>query len=253
MKIHAGARGFDKGAEAYERGRPEYPAAAIGYLTEHLRLTAGATVVDLGAGTGKLSRLLGAAGARVIGIEPVEGMRRKFAEVLPAIPIIEGTAESIPLATAAADAAAAGQAFHWFANAEALAEIHRVLKPHGRLGLIWNLRDASTPWIAELWRIVDRYEGDSPRSRDARWKRAFAQFSGFRQIAERAFEHVQRGDVRMVLDRVASLSFIASLPDSARAEVLRAAREVVERQARSAGGDTVELPYRTVVYIYESV
>ena len=129
------AAGFGASVNAYERGRPGYPSAAIRWLARRLPLKAGVTVVDLAAGTGKLSRPLVSTGARVIAIEPLEAMRRAIG---PGIEAREGTAEAIPLPDASVDAVSVGQAFHWFDGKLALAEMHRVLRPSGMLALLWT-------------------------------------------------------------------------------------------------------------------
>ena len=142
--IHqAAAEGYTAKAEAYIRGRPEYPAAVQDWLRDDLALGAGKTVLDLGAGTGKFLPHLRATGAAVIAVEPVPAMRAQLTQRNPGIEAMAGTAEDIPLADGAVDAIVCAQAFHWFANPAALAEIHRVLKPGGALGLIWNVRDES--------------------------------------------------------------------------------------------------------------
>jgi ubiquinone/menaquinone biosynthesis C-methylase UbiE len=245
--------GFTKGAAAYERGRPDYPAAAISFMVEQLRLKAGTTVVDIGAGTGKLSRLLVAAGAQVIAVEPVAAMRDQFAAVLPDTEILDGTAEALPLADASANAATAAQAFHWFANAKALAEIHRVLKPHGRLGLIWNNRDRTANWAREIWKLVERSEGNLPRYHKGNWKDALHQYAGFHPTIEQSFPHAQRGDFTMVTDRISSLSFVASMNDDDRARLLGEVRQLLEHHPETRGKGIIEIPYRTDVYIYEKV
>src|SRR4029450_13324531 len=121
-------------AEAYAGGRPGYPAAAVAWLARRLALGPGRTVVDLGAGTGQLSRLLGETGARVVAVEPVEEMRT----LLTGVEVLAGTAESIPLPDASADAVTAAQAFHWFDGPTALAEIAGVLAPGGAPAPVWN-------------------------------------------------------------------------------------------------------------------
>jgi len=254
MKIHEVAQaGFAKGAAAYERGRPDYPAAAVGLMTAQLGLCSSAMVIDLGAGTGKLSRLLVPTGARVIAIEPVAAMRDQFSRVLPEVTVIEGTAEAIPLGDGSADAATAAQSFHWFANTAALAEIRRVLKPHGRLGLIWNNRDDSSGWVREVWALIERGEGDLPRYRKGTWKNAFAGYTGFRPVVEQSFAHLQRGGLPMVTDRIASLSFVANMSEVDRAELLSRVREVIGRHPATRGKEVIELRYHTDVFIYEAV
>ena len=143
-RIHeAAAVGFARGADAYERGRPEYPADAL----EPLRLSPDLTVLDLAAGTGKLTRPLAASGARVIAVEPVAEMR---AALPSSVETLDGTAESIPLGDGSVDLVTVGQAFHWFDGDAALAEIHRVLRPGGRLALVWNRRVEDAPVNAEI-------------------------------------------------------------------------------------------------------
>jgi len=251
MEIHHVAReGFTKGAAAYERGRPDYPAAAIALMAEQLGLASGATVVDIGAGTGKLSRLLIGTGAEVIAVEPVAAMREQFTRVLPDTRILEGTAEALPLPDRSADAATAAQAFHWFANAAALAEIHRILKPHGRLGLIWNNRNADSGWTREVWSLIEREAEDLPRYRKGNWKNAFTEYAGFRPVIERSFDHVQRGDFATVTDRVSSLSFVANMDEADRVKLLREVRQLLERHPATRGKEIIEIPYRTDVYVY---
>jgi ubiquinone/menaquinone biosynthesis C-methylase UbiE len=254
MKIHNIAEaGFTKGAAAYERGRPDYPAAAIAFMADQLGLRDGATVVDIGAGTGKLSRLLIETGVRVLAVEPIAAMRDQFSRVLPQVSLVEGTAEALPLPDAAADAATAAQAFHWFANAKALAEIHRVLKPHGRLGLIWNNRDAASGWVREVWALVERGESDLPRYCKGTWKNAFDEYAGFRPVVEKSFAHTQRGDFATITDRIASLSFVANMDEPDRHRLLSDVRAVLERHPETRGKTTVTIPYRTDVYIYEAI
>jgi ubiquinone/menaquinone biosynthesis C-methylase UbiE len=254
MQIHNVAReGFTKGAAAYERGRPDYPAAAIAFMAEQLGLAVGATVVDIGAGTGKLARLLLGTGAEVIAVEPVAAMRDQFTRVLPHTRILDGTAEALPLPDGSADAATAAQAFHWFANAKALAEIHRVLKPHGRLGLIWNNRNAESGWTREVWALIERETNDLPRYRKGNWRQAFAEYAGFRPTAERSFDHAQRGNFAMFSDRISSLSFVANMDEAERAKMIIEVRQLLERHPDTRGKEVIEIPYRTDVFIYDAI
>jgi SAM-dependent methyltransferase len=152
------ASSFAAEADAYERGRPGYPAEAISWtLGPAERL-----VLDLGAGTGKLSRALTAAGHRVIAVEPLAPMRAQLVAAAPGADVRDGSAEAIRLPDAAVDAAVAGQAYHWFDPEPAHREIARVLRPGGVFAAIWNIRDASVPWVAELSRLLGTSASTSP-------------------------------------------------------------------------------------------
>jgi len=212
-EIHqAAAEGYTAKAEAYIRGRPEYPAEVQDWLRDDLALKAGKTVLDLGAGTGKFLPHLSATGALVIAVEPVPAMRAQLIERNPGIEAKPGTAEQIPLPDGAVDAIVCAQAFHWFANSAALAEIHRVLKLGGALGLIWNVRDESVAWVAALTRIMAPYEAGTPRYHTKEWRRLFPA-EGFGPLRERHFPYAHTGPAeQVILDRILSVSFIAALP-----------------------------------------
>jgi SAM-dependent methyltransferase len=242
------ARGFERAADDYEQGRPSYPAAAIDCLAQALGIGAGATVLDLGAGTGKLTRRLDGTGARLIAVEPVEAMRRKLADAMPQVRVLAGTAEAIPLAGESVDAVVVAQAFHWFQGEAALREIHRVLRPGGRLGLIWNVRDESVDWVAGLSVILDPYAGDAPRYASGRWREAFATTKRFDPLEARQFAHAQEASPEIVKARIASTSFIAALPDAERQNVLRKVEALLQTHRPDGDQATMTLPYRTDVY-----
>src|SRR5579884_3065432 len=163
MEIHKEARrGFQAGAAAYERGRPGYPAGAIEWLCAALDLRPGRTVLDVGAGTGKLTRELVASGAEVVAVEPVPAMRAVLADVVPSARVLDGTAEALPVADQSADAITVAQAFHWFDVPRTMAEFHRVLRTGGRFALIWNRRRLDQPLQSQIDAITDRYHGDTP-------------------------------------------------------------------------------------------
>ena len=235
------ARGFARAPEAYERGRPTYPAAALQRLARELRLKRGRVVLDLAAGTGKLTALLVETGADVLAVEPVAEMRRALARRVPGVPVYGSTAESTELAAQSVDAVTVAQAFHWFRGDQALAEIHRVLRPGGRLGLLWNFRDESVPWVAELTRIIEPHRGAAPRAVSRAWREAFERTMLFEPLETATFRHVHELTAEGLLARIASVSFIAALPDPRRAQVLAEVQELVDTA-------TVELPYRTEVY-----
>ena len=245
---HSAAQGFERAADAYERGRPGYPEPAVAWLAEALGIGHGLAVVDLAAGTGKLTRQLLPFGAELVAVEPVAGMRARLATALPGVRVETGTAEALPLGDGVADAVVVGQAFHWFDGARALAEIHRVLRPGGGLGLIWNVRDESVPWVAELTRIIEPYRGDVPRYLSGRWREAFAATSLFQPLRQHSFSHAQRGDRAMVRDRMGSVSFVASLDEAVQAGVLAELDELLDNHPALRGRPTVTLPYRTDVF-----
>lgn len=242
------AKGFDVSSEAYERGRPEYPLDAVEFLISKLALNHHSRVADLGAGTGKLSKILRKSCAKIIAIEPVEGMRKKFSAVLPDVEILEGRAEKIPLEQESMDAVVIAQAFHWFDGESALKEIYRVLKPGGKIGLLWNARDESAPWVAQLTKIIDPYERGAPRYKSGKWRKAFEETILFSKLEHAEFRHTQQGDVSMMVDRVGSISFIASLDFREKLLVLEKISQLVEDN-KNQGTGLIELPYRTDVFV----
>ena len=144
------ATSFGAAAGAYERGRPPYPAEAIDWLLP----PGAARVLDVGAGTGKLTRELAARGLDVVAVEPLPGMREQLARAVPGVPVHPGTAEDIPLPDGSVDAVLAAQAWHWVDQARAVPEVARVLVPGGQLGLVWNMRDDRADWVAQLSQIL---------------------------------------------------------------------------------------------------
>lgn len=249
MTIHdAAARGFEAAAEAYERGRPAYAAEAVEHLVRVLGIGAGRPVLDLAAGTGKLTRALVPSGAELIAVEPVAAMRARLAMAVPSAEVLEGTAETIPLPDTSVDAVVVGQAFHWFDGERALREIHRVLRRGGGLGLIWQSRDPQRPWQHRLETLIDRLAAGEPRFRTGEWRRAFATSDLFEPLREAEFSNVQRGGLETIIDRVASVSYVAAAPPQARDAVLAEIRELLMTDPEIAGSDVIELPYVTNVY-----
>jgi SAM-dependent methyltransferase len=237
------ARGFERAGDDYERGRPDYPADALEFLVRELDVRGGTRVLDLAAGTGKLTRQLVPTGAELVAVEPVAGMRRKLVESAPGVKALAGTAEAIPLGDASADAVFCGQAFHWFDAEPALAEIHRVLRPGGGLALIWNVRDETVEWERRLSELMKRHQADAPRKHWGRWRDAFQRTELFTPLRERRFAHEQEGDVDTMLARVASISFVSALPDEERARFLGEVRGLVEPY-----DSPLVMHYRTEVY-----
>jgi SAM-dependent methyltransferase len=237
MVHRAAATGFARSVEAYERGRPDYPPEAIAHLQRELDLRPGRTMVDLAAGSGKLTRQLVPLGCEVIAVEPVDEMR---AAIGAGIRTLKGTAEAIPLPDDSADAVTVAQAFHWFDGPKALAEIARVLRPDGTLGLVWNRRPIeSSPLHAAISEIINPYRDDAPAHQTGRWRDAFADG----ELAEWTHAWAQPLDADGLADRVGSTSFVAALDDAERGRVL-------DRVRALAGGGSVDLPYVCEVYLW---
>ena len=225
-ELHPATQGF-AAADVYERGRPDYPSAAVERIVDRLGLRPGRTVLDLAAGTGKLTRLLLASGANVIAVEPVREMRAELERRVPAVAVMAGVAEQIPLADRYVDGVTVGQAFHWFKVDEAQREIHRVLKPGGGVALVWNAGDERNPIQAGLADIVDPLSGDTPRRKHRDWKTLLADSGLFADCERALFENVQETDEQGVVERVVSISFIATAPQSVRDDVERKVRALV--------------------------
>src|SRR3954454_10658852 len=245
----AAARGFSQAADAYERGRPDYPAAAVDRIATDLDLGPGRRVLDLAAGTGKLTRLLVPTGADIVAVEPVAEMRRVLRETVPTAEVLEGVAESIPLPNESVDAVVVGQAFHWFDAIRAISEIHRVLRPGGQLAMVWNVHDASVPWVRRLDEVIDRLDNGNPRYRTNLWRETFARTRLFEEPEPSTFAHVQRGDPDTIVDRVASISYVGAAEPADRDAVLRDVRALLATDPGTRDRAEIELPYRTDVFV----
>ena len=237
------AAGYDSAAGAYERGRPSYPDAAVAHLALELGLGPAARVLDLAAGTGKLTRLLAEGGADVVAVEPVAAMRAALEQAVPGVAVLEGTAESIPLADGSVDAVTVAQAFHWFDADAALAEIHRVLRPGGGLGLVWNAMDVGVGWVSAMQELVHAVRGPVPAYGPSPWRSAFTATASFTPLRERTFGFVHELSEDGLVDRVVSTSYVAAMPDGGRAELVSHVRALVRSVPRP-----IRLPYRTDVF-----
>lgn len=236
--------GFEKTAHEYERGRPGYPSDSVAWIIRTAALGPGKTVVDLAAGTGKLTRELVASGSEVIAIEPLAAMRERLTELLPDVTALAGTAEKTGLDPAVADAVTVAQAFHWFADEEALGEIQRVLRPDGLLFLVWNRRDLTDPLQATISRLTAPHVGEAPSYGSGRWQQVMEKTARFESVADHHSHLTQHVDREGIVDRVGSTSYIANLPDDVRLPLLHEIAELVPP------GGTVALPYMTDVYAY---
>jgi SAM-dependent methyltransferase len=176
----------------------------------------------------------------VIAVEPVPEMRALLRAALPEAEVMEGTAEAIPLADAAVDAVTVAQAFHWFHADRALREIHRVLRPGGRLGLVWNTFDTSVAWVAALQALVHAHQRGEPQYGRSGWREALTASGLYGPMRERTFSFVQELDADGLIARIGSTSYIATLPDAERRRLFAEVRALVAGLAQP-----LQLPYRT--------
>jgi SAM-dependent methyltransferase len=237
------AAGFSSAADVYERARPSYPAQAVAWIAERASLGPGRTVLDLGAGTGKLTRLLVPTGARVIAVEPLAEMRAKLEEVLPGVVALEGTAEDLPLGAGAVDVIACAQAFHWFNLELALPELHRVLADDGLLVLVWNTRDLDDSLQGAIEALLGPHRGSVSPQFDDGWRPAVESSGLFGPVERQSFLYEQLVTVDDVVGRVASTSFIATMPDAEREVILERVRGLA-----AARDEPFSFPYRTEVF-----
>ena len=226
------AGSFGAAADVYERSRPGYPEAALDWLLpEDAKV-----VLDLGAGTGKLTRQLAARGLEVIAVEPSDGMRAQLQAVLPDVRALAGAAEQIPLPDASVDAVLAAQAWHWVDVKRAVPEVARILRPRGRLGLVWNTRDERVDWIAQLGALlaggVTHMDTANP-------------------VVGRPFGPIERHDIEWsnpltpagIVDLAASRSYVITATDAERDAKLGAIRRLLETHPDTAGRERIELRY----------
>ena len=238
---------FGPAAEAYERGRPGWPAAALDAIAARLELDSGSSVLDLAAGTGKLTRALVERFGTVTAVEPVAGMRAVLAREVPAARTLAGAAEAIPLDGGSVDAVFVAEAFHWFDVAGAAAEIARVLRPGGGVAVLYNRHDewqeTQEPRTKEILEAFQRHRlGHEVDPFDRRpWRDALA--ARFGELHDDVFEHGLRLTPAQLLDQYASFSTIARLPPARRDAALADFAAILDRH----GIREVEMTYRTEV------
>jgi SAM-dependent methyltransferase len=241
------ARGFGSAADVYERSRPGYAPEAVAWICERLGIAPGRTVLDLAAGTGKLTRALVPTAATVIAVEPLDEMRAQLEQQVEEARALEGTAEEIPLADGSVDAVVCAQAFHWFDPDRALPEIHRILRPGGGLAMLWNTRGIEEPVQARLDDFLLQHQEQASRD----WLQADAALAAsplFGSVEHRCWPHEQSLSLDELIGLVASRSYIASLHEEPRSRLLA---EV--RQAFADEPEPIVLRYVVDVYVADRV
>jgi len=228
-------RSFDETAATYAAVRAGYPEAAVDWLVPG----SARRVLDLGAGTGKLTRQLLARGLDVVAVEPSPQMRAELTAALPGADLRPGSAEAIPMPAADVDAVLVGSAFHWFDHGAALAEIHRVLRRGGSLGLIRNRHDDAVPWVAELGALTG--------AREHRGRRDPVPLDspGFDDVATADFGHRHPLTRESLLALLQTYGYYLELDRAARADLLAAVARLVDTHPQLAGRPEFELPYLT--------
>lgn len=242
-RVPEAACGFDRAAPEYERSRPDYPVEVIDLLAAELPLRPRTRVLDLAAGTGKLTRGLVRTGAQVVAVEPIEGMRRQLQVMCPDVEVLDGTAEDIPLPDDSVDAATVAQAFHWFDARAALAELSRVLRPRGGLALVWNVRDESVPWLAGMSRVLAGYTGGRAGYRKGDWQTVLAESGLFGPVTRHVHRWEQPMTRERLADRVRSISYVAASSEADRETAVGAVLALVADLPESFA-----MPYVTEIF-----
>jgi SAM-dependent methyltransferase len=235
-----GLSGFSNG-RLYDSSRPDYPDEALKYFASVFRLNARTRVLDLGAGTGIFTRQILSYVGTMTAVDPSASMREALQTSTPSVKVLEGTDIAIPLDGNSVDVVFVAQAFHWFDAPRALNEIHRVLAPDGGLGLIWNERDESEAWVHALSRAM-QWDTRQPYDVGADFSDTIAG-GPFRHIERVTFAHAQTLTRGGLLQRVLSTSYISTMNDEQRNELISDVNKVVDHMA-----EPIVLPYVTTAY-----
>ncbi len=243
--------GYNRVAKDYDKGRIDYPPESIALLVKTLGLNSKKAVLDLGAGTGKLTKALSKADIRLSAVEPVEEMRLIFAEKFPTVPILSGKAEQIPLPDASQDVVLVGTAFHWFEGKQALNEIARILKANGSLGLIWNIFDGDLPWVQKIRTLLEAPYGKGGLNLSKewhKWQQPFHDHPSFSTLEHQTFIFSYRGTVQDVLDRVSSAKIMGTLTETEKKQLMQKVLDILASDPATQGKEVFDIPYRTEVY-----
>lgn len=231
---------YDVNAALYDAARPSYIPSAVDALLSNARITTDSAVLDLACGTGKFTALLHARGLKGLqACEPSTGMCNVFRSVLPSVPIEQAGAYEMPFSDGSFDAVTIAQAFHWFADDRALAEIARVLKPGGRLALIWNLEATGTNALQDtLFALATAHDGDVPQYRKGLWRAALETTKLFKTpYGEWFAEYELAYDEQAVWDRTLSKSFVTALPEDKKEQLKRDMAQAFAQHGESCKKD----------------
>jgi SAM-dependent methyltransferase len=234
------ARSFENVAAEYERHRPEYPEGALRWAAGLLGLEPGARVLDVGAGTGKLTRGLVALGFEVVAVEPGAPMLEQLRTAVPEAKALEGPAESIPLPDESVGAAFAGQAYHWFDRERALPELHRVINPGGGLALLWNWWDERDPLQRELGELIG-YAGHEPYREEELPGNPW-----FRELGRSVVETVQEASPDALVGYLSTASMFLTMEAGERQRRFAVVRDIASRY-----GERFPLPRLTYGFAFE--
>lgn len=253
QSLHPAAqKGFSLGAELYQQVRPSYPQEIAFWLQDRLKIDETSTVVDLGSGTGKFLPYLNQTQANVIAVEPVAAMLQQLQQAHPQVESVQAFSHQLPFSSVSIDAVICAQSFHWFANIETLTEIHRVLKPAGQLGLVWNQRDTNVNWVKALADEIAPLEGDTPRYHSEQWKKVFEQQTLFKLIELNTFRLLHHGTVEQVVsNRLLSTSFIAAMPEIEQQRLKVKFEQIVFDFTGLTAQDQIDFPYTTYAYQFQ--
>ena len=237
------AMSFGAEAGAYEAGRPGYPTAAVEWMLQPVRHEGRALrVADVGAGTGKLTRVAVELGAEVVAIDPDPAMLAELREHVHGVPTFVGSAERMPLPDASVDALLLGQAWHWVDTAAASEEAARVLRSGGVLGLVWNIRDESVPWVARLTAIM---HGSHAEQMLAEGDPVVEAPFGALEKHEWRWSRPMTRDALLAMAR--SRSYIITASPELRADIERGLVELFD-EIGAVGSEPVDLPYVTSAF-----
>lgn len=240
------ALSFGQAAGRYDRIRPTYPPEALRWALDGV--SDDSTVVDLGAGTGLLTRVLLGLGYDVVPVEPDAGMRAQLDAATPGTTAREGSAEALPVADGSLDAVVCGQAYHWFDRDKAHPELARAIRSGGVFAPIWNIRDESVPWVRQL-SVITRQRADgtlNPASGKSILSTGFG--PEFGPVEREEFRHATTHTADSLVELVRSRSYYLTASPQDQAGIERAVHDLAEQHPDLAGKETFELPYVTVAY-----